>query len=99
MYNLSIDCTYTDTETYQQKLLEAFSITEFDDLVDKISLLYQEIGNISQIKALVSKINWEPELAFYTLFSYDTFVYMHNFLVQLLSDKPLTAYDYLYSII
>jgi hypothetical protein len=99
MYDVSIVCTYHDTASYQQKLLEAFSITEFDDLVGKLSLLYQQIGNTVQIKELVAKIGWEPELAFYTLFSYDTFMYMHNFLVQLLSNKPLTCYDYLYSII
>jgi len=99
MYNLNLECSYENNESYQKKLLEAFFITEADDLPDKVYELYQKVGENDQVKKLIAKIEWNPDLAFFTLFSYDTFMYMHNFLVQLLSDRPTTSYDYLYSIL
>jgi hypothetical protein len=99
MYNLNLDCSYENNVSYQKKLLEAFFITEVDDLPDKVYELYQQIEENEQVKKLIAKIEWSPDLAFYTLFSYDTFMYMHNFLVQLLTDRPTTSYDYLYSIL
>lgn len=99
MYNINLDCTYTDHASYQKKILEAFFITEFDELVDKVFDLYQKIRDNDEIRSLIAKIGWSPDLAFYTLFSYDTFMYMHKFLVQLLTDKPTTSYPYLFSIL
>lgn len=103
MYNTKIKCEYDDLETYQTTLLSVFGV-EYDQLIDKIQTLYELLETNEQIKMILKKVNekmsWaSPDFAFYILFSYDYFSYMHPFLIELLEHKPITTFDLFYSIL
>lgn len=103
MYNTKIKFEYSDLETYQTSLLSVFDV-EFDQLNEKIQVLYDLLQENEHIKMLLTKVTYKmswasPDFAFYILFSYDYFSYMHPFLIEVLEHKPITTFDLFYSIL
>lgn len=103
MYNTKIKCDYSDLETYQTALLSVFD-AEFSQLNEKIQSLYDVLQENEDIQKLLKKVkgsmSWaSPDFAFYILFSYDYFSYMHTFLIEVLEKRPITTFDTFYSIL
>lgn len=103
MYNTNIKCEYDDLEAYQMSLLSVFD-AEFSQLNEKIQSLYDTLRENEYIQKLLKKVNgtmsWaSPDFAFYILFSYDYFSYMHLFLIEVLEKRPITTFDTFYSIL
>ena len=85
MYDRTANCVYDTTETYQAELLRIFGITDYDVLVVNIQALYDSLEKTNELNTIVKKIQstapWATtELAFFLLFSYEYFSYMHAYL-------------------
>ena len=103
MYNTKLKCEYDDLEAYQMSLLSVFD-SEFIHLNEKIQTLYDTLHENEYIQKLLKKVqasmSWaSPDFAFYILFSYDYFSYMHPFLIEVLEKKTITTFDSFYSIL
>lgn len=103
MYNINLKCDYTDLETYQTALLSVFD-SDFSQLNEKIQTLYDQLHDNEHVQKLLKKVqesmSWaSPDFAFYILFSYDYFLYMHSFLIEVLEKKRITTFDSFYSIL
>jgi hypothetical protein len=88
MYNKTFLCTYLEKdsiETYQEELLKAIGCESVNELVPAIEHLYETVKN-DEIAQLIQKITQmtgvNEDLAFYILFSFDFFSYMHAYLVE-----------------
>ena len=96
MYCTTLKCTYLEqesTELYQQELLQALQCSTVEELThalekleitlqsDKLSNLLQKVVEVTQVP---------KDLAFYMLFSYDYFYYMHQYILD------STTYSILY---
>jgi hypothetical protein len=100
MYNTTIVCVYDDLSSYQAMLLQIFD-TEFDGLTEKIQFVYEHVKTNEQVQSLIQKIKgpWNSDVAFCVLFSYEYLVHTHRFLCELLTERPLTSYDALYTLL
>lgn len=101
MYNTTIVCVYDDLSSYQTILLQIFD-TDFDGLTEKIQIVYDHIKTNEQVQSLLRKIKgpWNSlDIAFCVLFSYEYLVYTHQFLCELLTERPLTSYEALYTLL
>ena len=88
MYNKSFRCTYLETESieiYQEELLRAMECDSIDTLIPTMERFYETVKN-EEIDQLIQKIaqltGVQEDLAFYILFSFDFFSYMHDYLVD-----------------
>ena len=105
MYTMDMECTYAQmgsNEQYQAELLKVFQIDNVNELGNKISDLYHHVKDHSTLESLLNKIIeiyiWvNREQAFYLLFSYDYFYMTHEYIKEVLTEKKVTHYDFLYS--
>ncbi len=96
MYDTSTTCAYLSVgtnEQYQAELLKVFQIKDVDDLNECITVLYERVKTERTLFSLIHKVMeiypWvNSEHAFYVLFSYDYFEYMHPYVVNLLNHTP-----------
>jgi hypothetical protein len=99
MYKTDAVCVYSDLDSYQAMLLDILD-TDEAGMSGKIQSLYEEIQSDERVQSLLQKVRgWSPELSFYVLFSYDYFQHTHRFLGELLTQRPLTTYDALYTLL
>ncbi len=88
MYCTTLQCTYLEkesTELYQQELLQAFQCSTVEELTHaleqlEITLQSDKLSNLLQKVVEVNQVH--KDLAFYMLFSYDYFYYMHQYILD-----------------
>ena len=102
MYTTDMECTYSTTEEYQVVLLKAFQVSQYDELGNKMTELYQHVQEESTLTTLLNKVievySWaNPEHAFFLLFSYDYFQYTHLYISDLLEKRESSSYEKLLS--
>jgi hypothetical protein len=95
MYNKDLVCSYKEKESnelFQKELLEAFYVSTYEELSNHIEQLYHLIRRNSQLQELLQKVEKKYEWAnkdhcFYLLFSYDYFIYTHDYIKDILNDQ------------
>jgi len=89
-------------EQYQQELLDVFKVT-FEELSNSIEQLYLRIKENAQLQELLQKMETKMKWAnkdhcFYLLFSYDYFIYMHEYVKDILNHECPKNHDFLCSL-
>ncbi len=88
MYCKTLKCTYLEQESitlYQQELLQALQCSTVEELTHaleqfELTLQSETLSNLLQKVVSVTQVH--KDLAFYMLFSYDYFYYMHQYIVD-----------------
>ena len=88
MYCNTLKCTYLEQESlilYQQELLQALQCSTIEELTLALEQLEVTIQSekLSHLLQKVVEVTRVPkDLAFYMLFSYDYFYYMHQYILD-----------------
>ena len=88
MYCKTLKCTYLEQESitlYQQELLQALQCSTIEELTLaleqlEVTLKSEKLSNLLQKVVEVTRVH--KDLAFYMLFSYDYFYYMHQYILD-----------------
>ena len=106
MYQTELTCSYMNhesNEAYQQELLDVFRVTTYEELSNRIEQLYLILKENTQLQELLqkveSKMKWaNKDHCFYFLFSYDYFIYMHEYVKDMLNHQSPKNHVFLCSL-
>ena len=88
-YDVTQEVEYETDDEYRKCLLAVFKLTEFGDIVDKIDALRVVVADPTLLETAARiGAGFEPDLAFFMLFSYDEFKTTHRRLCIHIDAKP-----------